>query len=91
MKILFSTNGQIRDVLGEESLVIELPVNGGLNDILTAVSGRLDLSAQNFLVNEENQLQPGLMVIVNDEMVFEDECFIKDGDQVSILMPMSGG
>lgn len=91
MKILFSTNGQIRDVLGEEHITLELPVDGGLSHILAEVSRRLDQTAQQLLVDDNNQLQPGLMLIVNDQMMFEHECSIKDGDLVSILMPMSGG
>lgn len=91
MKIFFSTNGQIRDVLGEERIALELPVDGGLSHILAEVSRRLDQSAQKLLMDEKNQLQPGLMIIVNDQMVFENEYTIKDGDLVSILMPMSGG
>lgn len=91
MKILFSTNGQIRDVLGEERISLELPEHAGLSHVLEKVLRKLDQKAQMLLVDEKNKLQPGLMIIVNDEMVFEEECLFKDGDSLCILMPMSGG
>lgn len=91
MKVVFSTNGQLRDDLGTEALRLEFPAAAGLKEIVEEVASRIPAGARNLLLDENGNLQDGLMIVVNDEMIFEGEDNIQDGDHVSILLPMAGG
>jgi molybdopterin converting factor small subunit len=91
MKVVFSTNGQLRDALGEEEIALEFAEQARLLDVAQEVAARVNAGARRLLLDENDHLQQGLMIVINDEMVFEGEEDIKDGDHVSILLPMAGG
>ncbi len=89
MNITFSTNGKLREALKSE-LVLEVEANNTLHDVIRLVGDRLENRERRLLLEEDQTVQSNLLIVVNDEMVTED-AMLKDGDKVSVLMPMAGG
>lgn len=89
MNITFSSNGKLRELLKEE-LILEVGEDQTLHDIIRLVGIRLDNRERRLLLEEDQSVQSNLLIVVNDEMVTNNET-LKDGDKISVLMPMAGG
>lgn len=92
MHVTFSGTGPLKRALSEEGLRLDLPAGARVRDALSAASQRLG-AAGAVLGGGDNPVQPGLVVFLNDEMVRRNrvDTELKDGDQLTVLMPVAGG
>jgi molybdopterin synthase sulfur carrier subunit len=74
----------IREALGRESETIELPASANVAGLVDALRARGDRYAEVLAANRRWR------VAVNQEMVGLDAS-IKDGDEVAVFPPVTGG
>ncbi|GIQ69650.1 hypothetical protein XYCOK13_24740 [Xylanibacillus composti] len=91
MKVMFSANGKLREALkGDVELYIEAS-SCSLHDAIRLVGEQLQPGQRDLLLDEDQHtVHQHILLAVNDEMVTEDE-WLRDGDRISVLMPMAGG
>jgi molybdopterin converting factor small subunit len=80
MRVTVIHFGVLRDLLGEKSRLLELAEGATVRDVL-----RVSSSASN-----ESGIWKALAVAVNREYAGMDT-LLKDGDEVALLPPVSGG
>ena len=95
MKVTLHTILGIKDVVGQRLTEIELPHESTVKDFLMYIKKRWgdELSARLFHPNSVTLL-PYVRVMVNGQAIeFLDgmETHLKDGDEILILPPASGG
>jgi MoaE-MoaD fusion protein len=79
VKLLFFAT--LKDIVGARHLELDLPAGSTVNDLLT----RLELSYPRF-----KDYRPVLLTAINEDYV-DKNARIKDGDEVAIFPPVSGG
>lgn len=91
MKITVEYASQIKRVTGTETEEYELEENGTLQDLILLVSQKHDAELHSLLFKEEI-LHPSILLFVKDNQVrWEDNPELADGDRVTLLSPISGG
>lgn len=91
MQVTLSGTGPLKRMV-HDGLRLDLPAGARIRDALAEASERLGEEAT-VLQDEAGQVKPGIVVFVNDEMVRRSgvEIELKDGDELTILMPVAGG
>ncbi len=74
----------IREALGKESEVIELPASANVAGLVEVLRSRGDRYAEVLAANRRWR------VAVNQEMVGLD-AVVKDGDEIAVFPPVTGG
>jgi len=93
MKIDVQLMGQLRGTLAQDQLELDLPPAATVQDALQALTERCVSAKQQFLT-EQGKLQPSLLLVVNDRAIPAQQTssvVLRDGDQLTILPPISGG
>ena len=92
MTVKVRYSGQARtaaDAAGESLALDGAP---GVPGLLRALAERHGEPLRAMLLDAAGALQPALLVFVNDEQVPRGEApALKDGDEVTIMAPISGG
>ena len=92
MNVTVSGTGPLKRAVSGEGLRLDLPEGAKVSDALSAASQRLG-TAGSALQDEGGHVQRGVVVFLNDEMVRRNKVDIelKDGDELTVLMPVAGG
>ena len=92
MHVTLSGTGPLKRVVSEGGLLLDLPAGASLRDALSLASEQLG-DAGSVLRDHAGQVQPGVVVFVNDEMVRRTsaDTQLNDGDELTVLMPVAGG
>ena len=87
MRVMFSSNGRLRDLMGAACIRMEVPPETRVVDVLENVAERYGAEARALILGERS----GVLVVVNDEMIERSTIAVSDGDEVTVLLPMAGG
>ena len=92
MKLNVSYSGQARAAAGCGSEEFELPAAATLRDLLPAIASRHGERMETLLETTPARGAPAVLVFVGEEQVrWETPPVLKDGDDVMLLSPISGG
>ncbi len=94
MKIEIQFEAQLRQVAEVTAALIEPADGSTVLEALRIVATNLGEGLSSKLLSSEDQLQPGILVFVNEVPVAADavaEHVLQDGDNVLLLPPISGG
>ena len=87
MRVMFSSNGKLRDLMGAACIGMEVPPETRVVDVLENVAKRYGADARALILGERS----GVLLLVNDEMIEQRTIAVSDGDEVTVLLPMAGG
>jgi molybdopterin converting factor small subunit len=91
MKITVEYASQIKRVIGSETEEYHVEEKGTLQDLILLVSQKHDAELHSLLFQGE-ELHPSILLFVKDNQVrWEDNPELKEGDTVTLLSPISGG
>ena len=93
MKINVVFEAQLREIAGQQELSLLLDGNPTVFQVLQHASVSSPTLRERLLSNED-RVQPGIMIFVNDQPVTSDTAKdqkLQDGDSVLLLPPISGG
>lgn len=93
MKLKVSYSGQARAAAGCGSEEFELPGAATLHDLLLAIASRHGERVTALLETTPERRAPAVLVFVGEESVRWETPppLLKDGDEVMLLSPISGG
>jgi len=92
VKLNVSYSGQARAAAGCGSEEFELPTAATLRDLLLAIASRHGERIKSLLATNPERGAPALLVFVGEEQVrWETPPPLRDGDEVMLLSPISGG
>jgi molybdopterin converting factor small subunit len=87
MRVMFSSYGKLRDLMGAACIRMEVPPETRVVDVLENVAERYGAEARALILGERS----GVLVLVNDEMIEQSTIAVSDGDEVTVLLPIAGG
>ena len=91
MKVSIQFLGQARQLAASERLELDLPEGACANDAVPAILQDADPRLATVLT-EDGRLRASVMTILRDETIDpEAGGLLRDGDELSLLPPMSGG
>ena len=91
MKLTIQLLGQARQLATSERLEIDVPEGTTVDDLLPAVLEGADQRLTTVLSHDQ-KLRRSVMAILRDETIDPAEAdLLKEGDELSLLPPMSGG
>ena len=91
MKVTIQLLGQARRLAARERLELEIPAESTVHDLLPAILKGAD-ERLNSLLACEGKLRRSVMAILRDETIDPAASgLLQDGDELSLLPPMSGG
>jgi len=92
VKLKVSYSGQARAAAGCGSESFELPAPATLHDLLLATASRHGERMKALLETSPARSAPAVLVFVGEEQVrWDAPPVLKDGDEVMLLSPISGG
>jgi len=92
MKITVRYTGQSRSAAGVPSEEIELSGPAAVTELVKQIAHRHEEKLRALLLDTSGAIQPSLLLFVNNEQVLRgDTSKLKDGDEVTIMAPISGG
>jgi molybdopterin converting factor small subunit len=87
MRVIFSGNGKIRQLMGVARLEFDMPAESRVINVLESVADRFGPDARKLVLGDRS----GLLLLINDEMVADATAAVAEGDEVTVLLPMAGG
>jgi molybdopterin converting factor small subunit len=91
MKVTIQLLGQARQLAASERLELEVPAESSVHDLLPALLEGADDRLSSLLASE-GKLRRSVMAILRDETIDPAASgLFQDGDELSLLPPMSGG
>lgn len=91
MKVTVQLLGQARQLAASDRLVVEAQEGASVNDLLPGVVSGASERLLAVLV-EDQKLRRSVMAILDDEAIDPTaRDLLQDGDELSLLPPMSGG
>ena len=91
MKLTIQLLGQARQLATSERLEIDVPEGSTVDDLLPVVLEGADQRLATVLSHDQ-KLRRSVMAILRDETIDPAEAdLLKEGDELSLLPPMSGG
>jgi molybdopterin converting factor small subunit len=93
MQITIQYESQVRRAAGVSSETIEVPDGCcSVRDCIRTVAAAHEEELKLILVNTDGEVQPTLLVFLNDvQVVRGTESVISDGDTLTLMTPISGG
>ncbi len=92
MKITIHLLGQARQLAARGCLEVELPDGACVNDTLPPILEGADARLATLLSDDEGRLRRSVMVVLRNETIDASQPgLLRDGDELSLLPPMSGG
>lgn len=92
MQVTIQYSGQLKLAVGRADERLELPEGATLDDLVRALAERHAHGVRRFFVDEAGEMQPTLMLVVNNRQVpAGTRQTLADGDEVMLLQPISGG
>lgn len=94
MRLRVQYTAQLRSVVGREEEEVDLPEGSNLEELLQHVARRLRREAASHLLTSQGDLQPSLMVVLNNGAISPRDAgavSINAGDVVTLMPPIAGG
>ncbi len=92
MKITVQYEAQARRAAGISSETIEISDRCCVNDCVRNIADAHDEQLRMILVNSDGDVQPSLLMFLNDaQIVRNDSSMLSDGDTLTLMTPISGG
>lgn len=94
MRLRVQYTAQLRAAVGRSEEEIDLPEGSNLAELLVHVASILCREAAGYVLTSRGELQPSLLVAVNDGAVSTREAravLVNSGDVVMLLPPIAGG
>ena len=93
MQITIQYESQVRRAAGVTSETIEVPDGCcSIRDCIRTVAAAHEPELKPMLVNSDGEVQPTLLVFLNDiQIVRSSESMLSDGDTLTLMTPISGG
>lgn len=92
MKVNVEYTAQLKRIIGDGGEIFEVDEGTTLSRIISIMAEKYGDKLQDVLLDKEGNLQPSVLVSVNDAqadpLVNEP---LRDGDRVSFMSPMAGG
>jgi len=95
-KIILRLYAALREVVGEDKLIINVPEGSSVKDVMRSLFNRYEekFRERYTLLFKEKDMEKRFLVFVNDNPVYSLDGFetkLKDKDKIDILEPISGG
>ena len=93
MQVTVSFLGSLRDQLGKQSLVVELPAAATYRDLLDSIAPTMQAGLAAWAWDTEKQSFSGQMMVSRNLSVDirDESTTLADGDEVIIVAPLGGG
>ena len=93
MQITIQYESQVRRAAGISSETIEVPDDYcSVRACISTVAAAHEKKLKPILVNTDGEVQPTLLVFLNDiQIVRGSESMLSDGDTLTLMTPISGG
>ena len=94
MRLRVQYTAQLRTAVGRAEEEIDLPEGSNLAELLVRVASEMCREAAGYLLAPDGQLQPSLLVAVNERAISISEARavpVNSGDVVILLPPIAGG
>lgn len=92
MKIKLRYTAQLKDVAKVGVDAMELEEGSGIQTLLPLLIAKYDKAFGAILFDKEGNYRNSNLLVVNQSQVnYEENTPLKDGDQVTIMSPISGG
>jgi molybdopterin converting factor small subunit len=94
MRLRVQYTAQLRTAVGRSEEEIELPEGSNLAELLLQVASALCRDAAGYMLTSSGQLQPSLLVSLNNGAISTREAgdvLVNSGDVVMLLPPIAGG
>lgn len=92
MNIKLRYTAQLKDVAKLGTDEIELKENEGIQFLLNCLVKRYDKGFGAILFDKEGNYRNSNLIVLNQAQVnYEEDSLLRDGDQVAIMSPISGG
>lgn len=92
MKIKLRYTAQLKDVAKVGADELELKENEGIQSLLDVLVAKYDKAFGAILFDKVGTYRNSNLIVINQSQVsYEDNTTLKDGDQVTIMSPISGG
>ncbi len=93
MRVRVEFTAQLRQVVGCASKEYELPSGATVQDLISEIEQRhVDDMSGSLLLEESARLKPSILLFVGERQVtWSEETPLSDGDEVTLLSPISGG
>jgi molybdopterin converting factor small subunit len=92
MRITIHLLGQARQLAARDRLEVELPDHACVDDALPALLAGADQRLATVLAGDDGRLSRSVLPILRDETIDPAASgLLRDGDELSLLPPMSGG
>ena len=94
MRLRVQYTAQLRTVSGRAEDEVEIPEGSNLAELLRRVASELPPEAAPYLLTPGGELQPSLLVAVNNGAVMSREAhavLVHTGDVIMLMPPIAGG
>jgi molybdopterin converting factor small subunit len=92
MNVTVKYMAQIKTAAGTGAEVVHLAQACSVRDVLRVLVERHGSALRQLLFTAEGQLQPTILLFVNDDQVQQpDQTWLGDGDRLTLLSPIAGG
>ena len=92
MRIKVTYFGQIKAAVGRGTEEVEVEEATTARELVRVLARRHGGDARRMLLDDADEVQRGLLVVVNDEQALpHDTSSLADGDRVTLMPPISGG
>jgi molybdopterin converting factor small subunit len=93
MQVTIQYESQVRRAAGIRSETIEVPDDSrSMSDCIRTVAAAHGGELKSILVNADGEVQPTLLVFLNDSQIVRGtESMLSDGDILTLMTPISGG
>lgn len=92
MKLTIRLHGQARQLAAKERITLEADEGACVDDLLPGVLNEASARLTELLSDPEGGLRRSVLAVLRDETIDPSKKnLLQDGDEVSLLPPMSGG
>jgi len=92
MQVTVQYEAQARRAAGTRTETIDVADAISVSDCIRHVADRHDDPLKSILMNSDGDIQPSLLVFVNDSHIVHREAgVLSDGDTLTLMTPISGG
>ncbi len=93
MQVTVSFLGSLRDQLGKQSLVVELPAAATYRDLLDSIAPTMQEKLAAWAWDAERRSFPGQMMVSRNLSVDvrDESTILADGDEIIVVPPLAGG
>ncbi|MDO5977413.1 MoaD/ThiS family protein [Flavivirga spongiicola] len=92
MNIKLRFTAQIKDVVGNGADTIVVNDGAKLQDLLKKIAGKYGEKFESILFDENNGYRHSNLIVINQSQIsYEDNVTLTEGDEVTLMSPISGG